>query len=133
MGEIDYEAPPVPYRTFLGNVQGELNAHGWPLNSTSNALEAFRIVKSGSGTLYGFSGFSNRGTAQFIHVYDALSLPADGAVPVFVMTAPTVQNFSVFWGDVGRFFQQGIVIGNSSTLATKTIGSADCWFDAQYI
>lgn len=133
MGEIDYEAPPVPYRTFLQNVQGELNAQGWPLNSTSNGLENFRIVKAGAGTLYGFSGFNNKGASQFIQAFDAAGLPADGAVPVFVMTAATVSNFAVYWGDVGRFFHAGIVLCNSSTLATKTIGSADCFFDAQYI
>jgi len=103
-----------------------------PLNSTSQALEAFRVVKSGVGKLYGFQGFNNKASAQFIQVFDAGSLPADGAVPAFVLTAATVANFSAYFGSIGRSFYKGIVICNSSTLATKTIASADCFFDVQY-
>ena len=32
----------------------------------------------------------------------------------------------------GREFESGLVICNSSTDATKTIGSADTFFDVQY-
>lgn len=113
--------------------EGEDDPIGLPLNSTSGILEAFRVVKSGAGTLFGFSGFNSKVSAQFIQVFDAQTVPADASVPVFVMTAPTVANFSVDFGFYGRAFHSGIVIVNSSTAATKTIGAADCWFDAQYV
>lgn len=112
---------------------GENDPIGLPENSTSNALEASRVVKAGAGTLFGFSGFSNRGSSQFILVFDALAVPAAGAIPVIVLTVPTVANFSYDGGFRGRAFHSGIVICNSSTAATLTIGSADCWFDAQYV
>lgn len=105
----------------------------YPLNSTSVIAENSRIVKSGAGTLYGFSGFNNKGSAQFILVFDAIGVPAEGAVPVIVITAATVANFSYLPNRFGRYFYIGIVLCNSSTFATKTIASADCWFDVQYV
>lgn len=118
---------------WFARLAGESGPGGFPCNSTSNALENSRVVKSGAGLLYGFSGFNNKAGSQFIQVFDASAVPADGAVPVFVMTVPTVANFSVSWGTVGRAFSRGIVLVNSSTAATKTVGSADCWFDVQYV
>lgn len=133
MGEIVYEAPLPSYAAFLKFTQGELNATGWPLNSTSLALENSRVIKSGAGTLYGIGGMSNKASSQFVQVFDATTVPADGAIPVLVFPVGATSAISLFFGDVGRFFQQGIVVCNSSTAATKTIGAADCWFDCQYI
>lgn len=118
---------------WFARIQGEYGPGGFPCNSASSALESFRVVKSGAGTLYGFSGFSNRASQQFIQVFDLGNLPADGAVPMIVITVPASSNFSYDGGLHGRAFRAGIVICNSSTAATKTIGSADCWFDAQYV
>lgn len=104
-----------------------------PLNASSRALEASRIIKTSAGKLYGVSIFNNKNAAQFIQLFDANVLPADGQVPVAVFTVATVANLGLYFGSVGRAFEQGIVICNSSTLATKTLGSADCWFDAQFV
>jgi hypothetical protein len=102
------------------------------LNSTSVAYEESRIVKASAGRLFGFSGFNSKASAQFILIFDSATLPADTAVPVSVISVATVANFSVEYGDHGRAFTNGIVICNSSTGPTKTIGAADTWFDCQY-
>ena len=102
-------------------------------NSTSNALENSRIVKSGATRLYGFSGTNTKASAQFILAFDATAIPANGAVPKFVMTAAASSDFWVSWTPGWRNFPDGCVLCNSSTAATLTIGSADCWFDAQYL
>ena len=103
-----------------------------PLNIHSNVYQASLVVKSGPGILYGFTVYNSKSAAQFIQVFDAATLPADGAVPAFVVTVATAANFGVNWLP-GRTFQTGIVICNSSTGPTKTIGSADCFFDCQYV
>jgi hypothetical protein len=133
MSVSETPSPPTQVREFIESILGEEHAQGWPLNVSSQAYEASRVVKSGAGRLFGFTVYNSAVAAQFIQLFDAQALPADGAVPVAVFKVATVANLAVFWGDWGRFFNRGIVICNSSTGPTKTIGSADCFFDAQYL
>lgn len=101
-------------------------------NSTSAAYETSRIVKPKPGTLYGVTGYNSRTSAQFIQIHDAKILPAETAVPVVTFTVAASSNFSIDFGQNGRYFSTGITLCNSSTGPTKTIGTTDCWFDAQY-
>lgn len=102
-----------------------------PSNSTSTAYEASRVVKASAGLCFGAVGY-NSGAAQFVQLHDAASVPADTAVPKVTFTVPATSNFALDFGTYGRQFTTGIVICNSSTGPTKTIGSANCWFDVQY-
>ena len=101
-------------------------------NSTSTAYVASQIILASSGHLFGVTGYNSKGSAQFIQLHDSATLPADTGVPVVVFYVPASSPFSLSFGEKGRHFAVGIVICNSSTGATKTLGSADCWFDAQY-
>jgi hypothetical protein len=105
---------------------------GTTKNATTAAYAASLVVKAKSGVLYGFSGYNSKASAQFVQVHDAAALPADAAVPKLLVTVPASSNFSVDLGLRGRFFANGIVICNSSTGPTKTIGAADCFIDAQF-
>ena len=103
-----------------------------PTNVSVTAYAASLVVKATAGVLYGFQGYNSLATAQFIQVYDAATLPADAAVPEVVITVPGESNFSIGFGYRGRAFATGIVIGNSTTGPTKTIGAANCWIYAQF-
>lgn len=101
-------------------------------NAATAAYAASLVVKATSGILYGVSGYNSKASAQFIQLHDAATLPADTAVPTDVITVPASSNFSIDFGVHGKAFNVGIVISNSSTGPTKTIGAADCWITARF-
>lgn len=102
------------------------------LSATTPKLANSLIVASGQSKLWGFSGTNTKASAQFLLAFDANTVPANGAVPEFVMTAQASSDFWVSWTPNYRWHSDGIVICNSSTAATLTIGSADCWIDCQW-
>ena len=104
-----------------------------PENATTTAAAASLVVKASGGILYTITGHNDKATVQYIQVHDAASLPAEAAVPKVAIVAAGDANFTLDFGPYGRKFDTGIVVCNSSTLATKTLGSADCWIDAQYV
>lgn len=97
----------------------------------STAYAASIIAKASAGRLYSLTGYNSKTTAQFIQIHNTTTLPADTAVPIYVFTVPAQANFSLDFLPIGRFFATGITICNSSTGPTKTIGSADCWFNVE--
>lgn len=116
---------PLPVTVVSGGGTGPSNANG-------NALVAQLLAKSAAGVLYGLSGYNTNGSDQFVQIHDSATTPANGAVPKVVFKVTASKNFSLDYGSVGRSFDNGIYICNSSTSSTKTVGAADCWFDAQY-
>lgn len=102
-----------------------------PTNATTTAYAASLVVKASAGILYGLSGFNSKTSSQFIQIHDSATLPAENAVPKVLVQVAASSAFSLDFGTRGRSFASGIVVCNSSTGPTKTIGSADCWFDGQ--
>jgi hypothetical protein len=103
------------------------------LNATTTAAAASLVVKAGPGKVYRITVYNAKGSAQFIQIHDAVSLPAESAIPKVSAVVATVANLVLDFGPYGRTFSTGIVVCNSSTVAAKTIGSADCWIDVQYL
>ncbi len=102
-----------------------------PLNfSEARLLNA--IVVPGRIVVYGWTVYSTKGSAQYINVFDANTVPADTAVPLFSLPIAANNVSGAAFTPRGRQFQTGLVLCNSSTDAAKTIGSADCFFDVQF-
>lgn len=75
-------------------------------------------------------GYNAKASSQFIQVHNSATVPAEGSVPEYSFLVPAASNFSLDLTQYGDWFDAGIVVCNSSTQATKTIGSADCSFTA---
>lgn len=104
-----------------------------PRNAASVAVANSLVAFVGQGRLIGFSVTNTKASAQFILAFGTASVPADTAVPLFGIDIAANTFKAVYFGESGRWFHQGFVLCNSSTQATKTIGSADCLFDVQYV
>lgn len=102
-----------------------------PNNFYSNVLGSSIVIPQ-AHFLYGFTVNNTNASSQFLLIFDLTALPANGAAPAVSMTAPGASDKAVEWIRPRRMFE-GIVICNSSTPATKTIGAADCFFDVQYL
>ena len=125
------EDTPVPaIGTIRTTLQSVLNANVYT-TVESTALEASHVLKATPGTLHDLFGYSAKTSDQFLQLHDAASLPADTAVPVVSFKIDALSNFSIDYSDGGYYFETGIVVCNSSTQPTKTIGGADCWFNSQ--
>jgi len=102
-------------------------------NATTTALSRSLVVKPTSGLLFGFTVTSTNVAAQWVQVFDLAALPADGVVPLFSVNVAGQSFVSASWLPYPRAFRNGLVICNSTTQGTKTIGAADCLFDVQYL
>ena len=104
-----------------------------PRSSVNPALAASWIAFEGQGRLIGVTVTNTKAAAQFFMLFDASSLPADTAVPFVAVDIAANTAKGLFFGESGRWMRQGLVACNSSTQGSKTIGSADCLFDVQYV
>jgi hypothetical protein len=102
-----------------------------PLNFNKETL-LNAVVVPGRLVVYGFTVYSTKGSAQYVNVFDANTIPADTAVPLLSWPVAANNGVGFAFSPRGRQFQTGLVLCNSSTDATKTIGSADCFFDVQF-
>lgn len=104
-----------------------------PFNGGSQALEAGRQIMTGQAFLLAFTVLNTNAVAQYVQLHDVTAPPASGAIPSVVYTVAGASNLVVAWSIPGRRFHRGIYVTNSSTAATLTAGSGDCFFDVQYI
>lgn len=98
---------------------------------SSTALEASRVIKNASGTLWDLTIDNSKTSEQWIQLHNTTSVPADTAVPVWIIRVAASTSVMVSFQE-GMPFATGISVCNSSTAATKTVGSSDCFFSANY-
>lgn len=107
---------------------------GWSLSSSdSTALEASRVIKSSAGKLYRLQCLNTNAAVRYLQIFNSTTLPADATVPVFTIPVGIGAFVELDFTSMGRYFSTGIVVCNSSTIGTKTIGAADSWFNALYL
>ncbi len=102
----------------------------------STALEASHIFRAKPGYLIDVTITNTNSSAQWILLIDSATLPSDGTVTFLsapLRVAGTSTTMKVLPSPA--YAANGIVICNSSTAfsgttPTKTIGAADCFFEA---
>lgn len=120
-------------QSAVAQLFAEFASAGLPLNHHSQALAASLVVTSGRCYLVSLTLSNTNTLAQYVQLHDAASLPANGAIPAVVLTASGSSDKFVSYALPGRFFNVGMVVCNSSTAGTLTLGAGDCFFDVQYI
>ena len=103
-----------------------------PLSTASGAAVASKVVKATPGKLFRVDFFNGNAAARFLQVFDAAALPGAGSVPLISRPVATLAADHIDFGAYGRQFSVGIVIANSSTGPTLTVGAADSLIDASY-
>ena len=90
------------------------------------------VVGSGPARLFNLTVTSTSASDQYVLLFDAPAVPADGtaAVGAFKVPAGTSAKFDYGWR--GMAFQNGICWSNSSTIPVKTAGAEDCFAEANW-
>ena len=120
------------YAAFWGG--GGAEYRGLPINASSKAHAASLFAKSGQGRLWGFTVYNSNAAAQFILLFDLTwtgVVPANGTAADCVFRVSGTSHLPINYIPA-RWHQQGIILCNSSTEPTLTIGAADCTWDVQY-
>ncbi len=103
---------------------------------SSTASENKPIVSTAGGSVLNVLGYTSQTTDLFIQIFDTNAVPAEASVPLAVFIIPGRtggSSFSLAIPNGGLPCSTGIVICNSSTAATKTVGSSNCFFTVSYV
>lgn len=86
------------YRTRFSPDEPDSPLAGWgtpdadeqlrPFNYSSPRLQSSAVVKTGPGKLFGLTVTNTKASAQYVQLFDASSVPAEGAVPVLAVSVP---------------------------------------------
>lgn len=106
---------------------------GWSRAKNAGALAASLVVKNSAGRLRLVRVTSTLASLQFLQVHNATALPSNGVTPEHVVAIPASSSVVLDLGELGDYLSTGIVLTNSTTAATLTIGAGDCVFSALYI
>jgi len=74
------------------------------------------------------------GATRYLHLFNTTVVPADGSmpslIPIPVLNGATV---SITYPEGGRYLSAGLSWCSSTTQATKTLGGADFWLEADFV
>lgn len=101
-------------------------------STTNQASAASLIVRAAPRKLVSIRVHSFKISPQYILVMDSTTLPANGAVTLLCPPIKVLaDDYREIKFEVPVAASAGIVVCNSSTAPSKTIGAADCIFTVQ--
>jgi|SRR5579875_271988 hypothetical protein len=101
-------------------------------NSGAALVSGGVIVNDGPARLYKLTVTSQDSSDQFIMLFDAAAVPANGAAPVAVFKVAAGSTAAIDYGWRGKAFENGICWSNSTTLPNLTAGLANCYAEANW-
>lgn len=105
-----------------------------PIRFNSAGDVASGIIKVTPGSLLDINAFNAANADRHLHLFDAIAVPANGAIPVWdPIPIARQQTIAFFWGESGLPFTVGIVAAVSTTRTTLTLAGADMWISARFI
>lgn len=103
---INEECTPIYVTEICGKVPGSYII-------SSSALENFHILKNSNGVLFYLHGYNDNGLV-YVQLFDTISLPNEGEVPLLTYKVPSRENFDVCIPSGGIKFTIGICVCMSS-------------------
>lgn len=115
------------------NVASSTHSHTHVTYATAGAAVASAVISAVPATLVELRVILDpTATAdRWVMLFDASSLPADTAVPIWRSYLPGGSGIGESWGDIGLpFLSTGIVAAISTTADTLTVATAEGYFHA---
>jgi hypothetical protein len=90
------------------------------------------IISDGPARLYNLTVTSQDSTEQYILLFDAIAVPANGAAAVAAFVVPAGATARIDYGWRGKAFDNGICWSTSTTLPQLTAGTANCYAEGNW-
>ena len=114
------------------NLQFDPGELPYGYNSGGALVASGVIVNAGPARLFNLTVTSESASDQYVMLFDAAAVPANGAAAVGAFKVPAGSTGRIDFGSRGKAFKNGICWSNSSTLPTRTAGAADCYAEANW-
>lgn len=90
------------------------------------------VVGDGPALLFTLTATNTSASDQYVLVFDAAAVPADGTAAKCVLRISAGATASLDYAVRGKVFRSGICWSNSSSAPLKTIGAANCFVEANW-
>jgi len=105
----------------------------WACTNYSALAATSGVIKASPGKLFGVTVTNDNAAARYIQFFNLTAVPANGVAPDFVIKLGIGAVIQLDFGMMGKYYSTGICWCNSTTGATKTLGSADTYVEARYL
>jgi hypothetical protein len=114
------------------NLQFDAGELPYGYNSGGALVSGGVVVSEGPARLYNLTVTSQLSSDQYVMLFDAAAVPANGAAPVAAFKVPAGSTATLDYGWRGKAFNKGICWSNSTTLPDLTAGAANCYAEANW-